>query len=599
MTSIDEKSGKIPTPNTVKSEIEPIVISSPSKPLPSPSKVIFPPLPPSTPVGNWILTAHSFAPQREYFMRFCAGLAQRRITDHLMWFRFPGRPMSRRHMVPVHYSRLAWIGGPLAHLLIAPPKPAVSMEDNARMPDADPSSTIRSMTPVEDEEAIMAVDSKINEPDAGATTGALKKHSDDPPWLMADDDEIYVRDAPVDLTEGDTPRTFAIVVKFLYCEEICFNYLTFDEIVVLAKASHRWALTDLYNATFSYVMDQNLLAGGHGIRTFIPLVSHAETPENFRRYFCIAVGHHFDVLYPRLKAQAATESSLGAKARTRPALWDVVMKQKMLSHVIHCIRLYSKNSYDEYLLNVIMRYCEVDDDIEDEDIIGLLSQLNWDNIDVNSVFSRDGASASWSARAIRLAALASYAPQTEALEVRIPWNIPLQRLLKTEIWSFQTEHVFCGPYICYLHVRKNKGPELSLFVHIWNRDGKPIGDDVRHEKVRVMCRATESNCLCDSGKQWSDSSHGFLENLKFEGKMQRYPGLGWSQFLEARRLEEWQSCHGEECGLAITTVLQFVNPAKQFEGPARRNVRSNSPTKLVSPIQKKRTGTKKKFRESR
>lgn len=407
-------------------------------------------------------------------------------------------------------------------------------------------------------------------------------------------DELYIRKDPVQLSKLDTPRTFAIVVKFLYCEEIKFNYLTFDEIVALATAAHRWQLTDLYNATFSYVMDQNLLSGGYGIRTFIPLVAHEETPESFRRYFAIAVGHHFDILYPRLRAVASTQRDV------TPPLWEVVSKQNMISHVIHCIELYSRRSeYDAYLLDVILHHYEPHQPSDDK-VLGVLSQLSWDDIDLAFVLSAAGPSAKWSARAIRLAALASYTPQTDALEIRIPWNIPLQKLLKTEVWSFQTELVPCGPYICYLHVRKGLGKELSLFVHIWNRDQKPIRDDARHELVRVKCRATERNCHCDSGKQWSDASHGFLESLRFEGKLERYPGLGWTSFLEARRIEEWSVCHGEDCGLAITTVLQFIKPSKQFEGPARRVPRGNSPARLSTPIQKKRSMTSRmKLRESR
>lgn len=406
-----------------------------------------------------------------------------------------------------------------------------------------------------------------------------------------DPDHPFQHKDPVELTSMDTPRTFAIIVKFLYCEQIDFNYLTFDEIVALSSAAHRWALTDLYNATFAYVMDQDLLAGGYGIRTFVPLVSHPETPESFRRYFCIAIGHHFDVLYPRLRATVVDGMNIST-----PPLWNVVIQQGMLSHVIHCISLYSPASYCSYLLDVIMRHYESQSK-EEDDVLGLLSQLNWDDIDVTNVMSVNGMCKNWSPRAVRLAALASYAPQTESLEVRIPWNIPLQKLLKTEAWSFQTEHVPCGPYICYLHVRKGTGAEVSLFVHIWNHDQKPIGEGARHESVRVKCRATERNCHCDSGRQWSDSNHGFLENLKFEGKLERYPGLGWSQFLEEKRLEEWRGCHGDECGLAITTVLQFTKPRKQFEGPARRLVRAHSPTSLASPIQKKRSGTRMKLRE--
>ena len=457
-----------------------------------------------------------------------------------MWFRFPSlKSDSKKDMVAVHYSRLAWIGGPLAEL-VAPLKPDTMSDVTSGEPDPD---------------------------------------------------HPYLRDTPVDLSELDTPRTFAVVVKFLYCEEIEFNYLTFDELVSLATTAHRWQLTDLYPATHSYVMDQNLLAGGLGIRTFIPLVAHEETPEPFRRYFCIAVGHHFDVLYPRLRAMSETNPGVV------PPLWSTVVKQNMLSHVIHCISLYSGTRYDAYLLDVILRHYEPTAS-DDDDLLGLLSQLCWDDIDLNAVLT-DGLAKSWTSRAIRLAALSAYAPSTEALEVRIPWNIPLQRLLKSDTWSFQTEHVPCGPYICYLHVRKGVGKEVSLFVHIWNRDQKPISDDARHDSVRVKCRATEKNCRCDSGKQWSDSSHGFLENLKFEGKLERYPGLGWSQFLEEKRLEEWRGCHGEDCGLAITTVLQFVKPRKQFEGPARRMQRSNSPSRLASPIQKKRSGSRMKLRESR
>lgn len=646
---------------STKEELHTVVVSSLSKQLPSPSKVVFPPLPPSTPVGNWILTGHSFAPQRAYFMRYCAGLARRRVVDHLLWFEFPNSGVAKPKKVPVHYSRLTWAGGPLAQLIVPPPESKHIDHDSSQnsyahvnntkegtsdsafasskdQSDGDteknkPDVDITTIQPdIEANKAQLDVGdgnaqstqsnlgADNTQPDVGADDGQPNVDPDKTPDVTPDvqmsspksespiiamdlDNEnmdVYVRDTPFVLSEDVSHRTFAIIIKFLYCEEICFNYLTFDEIVALATAAHRWMLTDLYNATFAYVMDQDLLAGGSGIRTFIPLVSHPETPESFRRYFCIAIGHHFDVLYPRLNAQAKTENSLGINKSSRPQLWDVIIRQKMMSHVVHCIRLYSEQSYDFYLLDIILRYFEPTVAADDDEVVGLLTQLNWDQIDPNVVFQRDGICKGWSTRALRLAALSSFAPHTESLEARIPWNIPLQRLLKTEVWSFQTEHVFCGPYICYLHVRKNNSPEVSLFVHIWNRDGKPIMDNARHERVRVMCRATEMNCSCDSGKQWSDSSHGFLENLKFEGRLQRYPGLGWSQFLEARRLDEWRACHGEDCGLAITTVLQFLKPKKQFEGLARRaSTRSSSPTRMSSPIQKRRPGLKMKLRESR
>lgn len=96
----------------------------------------------------------------------------------------------------------------------------------------------------------------------------------------------------------------------LYCEVIFFNYSTFDELVTPATAAHRWGLTDLYNTTFACVIDQKLLAGGYGICTFIPLLNPTETPESFRLHFCIAVDHHFDVLYARLKGESATDRSV-------------------------------------------------------------------------------------------------------------------------------------------------------------------------------------------------------------------------------------------------------------------------------------------------
>lgn len=603
-------------PPPKKEEPHPVDMSPHSNRLFSSARVVFPPMPPSTPVGNWILTGHSFAPQREYYMRYCTGLAKRRVVDHLLMFEFPKTGLQKPNKIPVHYSRLTWVGGPLAQLIVPPLK---RKTDETKTVSKDDTLTNDSRNPlgldVDINKARVNVDADVNT-DAVQTDDVLSDVFQSPTPKVAalvpnndhhdqdpgDDHDLepYVREFPFVLPEHVSRRTFAIVVKFLYCEEICFNYLTFDEIVALATTAHRWALTDLYNAAFAYVMDQDLLAGGLGIRTFLPLVNHPETPESFRRYFCIAVGHHFDVLYPRLSAQLRTENSLGIGKSERPLLWDVIIRQKMLSHVVHCIRLYSAQSYDLYLLNIILRYFEPSEEADDDEVIGLLSQLDWDHIDPNVVFQRDGMCKSWSSRALRLAALASYAPHTESLEVRIPWNIPLQRLLKAEAWSFQTEHVFCGPYICYLHVRKNNSPEVSLFVHIWNRDGKPIMDDTRHERVRVMCRATEMNCSCDSRKQWSDSPHGFLENLKFEGRLQRYPGLGWSQFLEARRLDEWRASHGEDCGLAITTVLQFLKPRKQFEGPApRTSARSSSPMKVTSPIQKKRPVLKMKLRESR
>ncbi|CDF38143.1 unnamed protein product [Chondrus crispus] len=570
-----------------------MISSSPQKLLPSPTKISLPPMPPSTLVGNWILHEHSFAPQREYFMSFCAQLSRRRVVDHLMSFRFPQEDIEP---VAVHYSRLALAGGPMAALLREKKEEDVVMGTPGREKDKENDKSDSSKK--EDGKG------KPVEKDVSSEKEANEKEADP----MLDDEPSLVRTpdspprkSPVLLSDDDTPRVFNIIVKFLYCEEVQFNYLTFQEVVQLAVAAHRWQLTDLYNATFAYVMDQNLLADGLGIRTFIPLVSHAETPEAFRRYFCIAVGHHFDVLYPRLKAISLTESTAPVSLSV-PPLWDVIVSQNMLSHVIHCIGLYSEESYDQYLLDVVLRYYEPKKGSMDEELQGLLSQLNWDEIELSETFASDGPSKNWSARAIRMAALASFdAPQTQALEVRIPWNIPLQKLLKENTWSFQTEHVLCGPYVCYLHVRKGTGPEVSLFVHIWYRDGKPIGADARHESVRVKCRATERNCRCDSGRQWSNTSHGFLENLSFEGKLEGYPGLGWSQFLEAKRIEEWRTSHGEGCGLAITTVLQFMRPKKQFEGPARRSLRAPSPGRVVSAIQKKhsRPSTRMKLRESR
>lgn len=608
MSSDDPSSTKEPT--ATKEEDKPVILSQ-FNGHPFLSKVVFPALPPSTLVGDWILTGHSFAPQRDYFMLYCAGLARQRVTDHLMWFKFPHPHSGYSQQVPVHYSRLTWIGGPLAQLLIPPTSsepPIQSPQDldystgnlstasNLHLTNVN-KMDIRVGTDIDfslSDDVVLHAPQQL--PPKSLPQSSLIDH--DPTTEV--DRDVYVRDTPVLLSEDTSPRSFAIVVKFLYCEEIRFNFLTFDEIVALANTAHEWGLEDLYNATFSYVMDQDLLAGGLGIRTFVPLVSHPDTPESFRRYFCVAVGRHFDVLFPRLQAYAKTEDSLGPNRNPRPLLWDVIIRQKMLSHVIHCIRLYSPRSYDLYLLDIILRYFEPLEEVEDDEVAGLLSQLNWDCIDLSVVFQHDDMCKTWSNRAVRLVALASYAPHTESLEVRIPWNIPLQRLLKTDIWSFQTEHVPCGPYVCYLHVRKNSGPEVSLFVHVWNQDGTPILDDPRHERVRVTCRATEMNCNCDSRKQSSDSSHVFLENLKFEGRLQRYPGLGWSQFLEAQRLDTWRGCHGEDCGLSITTVLQFLKPQKQFEGPSRRNAgRFSSPTGTLSPIQKKRTGLKMKLRESR
>lgn len=536
-----------------------------------------------------------------------------------MWFKFRNLELEP---VAVHYSRLALVGGPMADLLHERKKEDVIMADvhksrqdgdvlKEKVVEKDVEKIVETgverVVEKEFEKVVEKEKAKGEEMNDDVRAEAEAEGNDITTQQESETDLVRTpesppRKSPVLLSEDDTPRTFNIIVKYLYCEEIQFNYLTFQEIVHLATAAHRWGLTDLYQATFAYVMDQNLLSGGLGIRTFIPLVSHPETPEAFRRYFCIAVGHHFDILYPRLKAMAATESSAPIRPAI-PPLWDVIIAQNMLSHIIHCIGLYSRASYDTYMLDVILRYFEPHRK-SDEDVLGILSQLNWDEIEPTSIFDVEGACKHWSPRAIRLAAQASLAPQTESLEVRIPWNIPLQKLLKQETWSFQTEHVLCGPYVCYLHVRKGNGPEVSLFVHIWYRDGKPIGSDARHETVRVKCRATEKNCHCDSGKQWSHSLHGFLENLKFEGKLDGYPGLGWSQFLEEHRLDEWRNSHGENCGLAITTVLQFMRPKKQFEGPARSrtSLRAPSPGGVTTPIAKKqtpRTGSRMKLRDTR
>lgn len=73
-------------------------------------------------LDNGSSLAIQFAPQLEHFMRFCRGLAQRQIVDHLMRFRFPNHPLLHRCMTSVHNSHLPWIGGPLAELLIPPVK---------------------------------------------------------------------------------------------------------------------------------------------------------------------------------------------------------------------------------------------------------------------------------------------------------------------------------------------------------------------------------------------------------------------------------------------------------------------------------------------
>lgn len=63
-----------------------------------------------------------------------------------------------------------------------------------------------------------------------------------------------------------------------------------------------------------FLMDRNnslflLLAGRQGIRTFTSLVNHEEAQEVFRRYTFIIIGHNFDLLYSKLKAEAAIENS--------------------------------------------------------------------------------------------------------------------------------------------------------------------------------------------------------------------------------------------------------------------------------------------------
>lgn len=590
----------------IKEEPKPLVYDSSARTLPSPSKVRIPAIPPCTPVGNWLLNEHAFLPRREHFKMYCRWLSQNRVIDHLLWFKF-----ANDKKIAVHFSRLLFVGGPLAQLVtkyqermkmkkVNDSNHAEEDKDDKDV-DADKEKTKQVVTdvPLADED-MGDVDVKLDFDNLLAD-----KQTDAPEDAEPQDTDEDVQNA-INLSTSETERTFSVVIKFLYCEEIEFNYLTFDELVILATTAHRWSLADLYQATFSYVMDQNLLENGTAIRTFIPLVKHPETPETFKRYFCIAVGHHFDVLYSRLRANEATagsrRKSLGEMAKSDkdniPKLWQVVIQQGMFSHVLHCIRMYSTARYDLYLLDVAMKYYEPHCK-DDDEVAGLLSQLNWDEIDPTIVFDTEGPSKNWSSRAIRLAAIGATAPQTNALEVKIPWNIPLQRLLRSETWSFQTEHVIVGPYCCYLHVRKGLGAEVSLFVHIWHRDGKPLGAETRHQSVRVKCRATEYNCKCDSSLQFSDASHGFLESLKFEGELKNYPGLGWSQFLEERRLEEWRGAHGEQCGLAVTTVLQFLNPARQFEGPMKKkSAKEISPLRVVTPIQKKRTsGQRMKTRE--
>lgn len=127
----------------------------------------------------------------------------------------------------------------------------------------------------------------------------------------------------------------------LYFEQICFNYLTLDEIVPLARVAYRWRLNDLYKTTFAYVRDQNLLTDRHGISTLIPLVSQPETPKKLGRYFCIGVRHHFDMLHLRLKGESATERSPPIKKTFKPILCNKIIGQKMLSHFVHCIRSHS------------------------------------------------------------------------------------------------------------------------------------------------------------------------------------------------------------------------------------------------------------------
>lgn len=597
----------------IKEEPKPLVYESSTRTLPSPSKVRIPAIPPCTPVGNWLLTEHAFLPRREHFKMYCRWLSKNRVIDHLLWFRF-----SNDKKIPVHFSRLLFVGGPLAQLVTKQQErlKMKKLKDSNNSAENKDTKDDKDTEPDKEKTKEVVTDVPLADVDMGDVDGKLDfdnlltdKHTDGPQHGTVDDlpedaDE-ETRNA-VNLSKTETERTFSVVIKFLYCEEIEFNYLTFDELVILATTAHRWSLADLYQATFSYVMDQNLLENGTAIRTFIPLVKHPETPETFKRYFCIAVGHHFDVLYTRLRADEATSESrrksLGKLEELEkdniPKLWEVVMQQGMFSHVLHCIRMYSTARYDLYLLDVTMKYYEQRCK-DDDEILGLLSQLNWDEIDPATVFDAEGPSRLWSPRGIRLAAIGATAPQTNALEVKIPWNIPLQRLLRSDTWSFQTEHVIVGPYCCYLHVRKGLGAEVSLFVHIWHRDGKPLGAETRHRLVRVKCRATEYNCKCDSSLQFSDASHGFLESLKFEGELRNYPGLGWSQFLEERRLEEWRAAHGEQCGLAVTTVLQFLNPVRQFEGPMKKKaLKEVSPTRLVTPIQKKRTsGQRMKTRE--
>lgn len=217
----------------------------------------------------------------------------------------------------------------------------------------------------------------------------------------------------VQLSEEDDELTFRIIRGYLYFQHVHLSFLTLSQLVNVARCSHRWGLTGLFEALGDYITQHCLLSDAAAVRTASVILSLPGVSERFAAYFWDCAGEHFDgFTHPRLEdhldsspnagnGKSGDSASLGVQSFC--GIWDMALNCDALPRLVDRILCVARGDVIEQLLAWVLLYLEPRIS-RDDSVIDLVVRILSRSRPCRHVL-RMNIERVWSPRAIRLFAL--------------------------------------------------------------------------------------------------------------------------------------------------------------------------------------------------
>ncbi|CDF39049.1 unnamed protein product [Chondrus crispus] len=293
--------------------------------------------------------------------------------------------------------------------------------------------------------------------------------------------------AVVTLSPLDAPDVFALIRRFLYAAPLPLEDVAVDRLLRLARATHRWQLTPLFEALCTFVAEQGFLDDPQNVLQAADLSTLPDVPPLFVTTFWTAAAKAFDDFGPqplpkrgrcRLAledsddedAASSSEQNPGTSAKSAdippilarlcprfPHIWDIALSQQILPSFLLSVSSFSKRDLTIDLLDLLVQYIEprlASDDV----LVRLFSALDPGAVSAERLFERPSLVSECSPRAMRLLAKSILSASHLKHEMSFSWEIP------SMVSGMVRKTFFFGA--CSYAGKDNAFSALSARVHI-------------------------------------------------------------------------------------------------------------------------------------